>query len=29
MLLAFVGIDYLVRETSRRMREKRTRAARA
>jgi len=28
MLLAFVGIDYLVRETSRRMREKRTRAAR-
>jgi CheY-like chemotaxis protein/glycine cleavage system H lipoate-binding protein len=28
MLLAFVGIDYLVRETSRRLREKRQRAAR-
>ncbi len=28
MLLAFVGIDYLVRETTRRMREKRQRAAR-
>src|SRR5512133_2268460 len=28
MLLAFVGIDYLVRETTRRMRDKRQRAAR-